>query len=245
MSIDKSINQLTLPHVIIVANYTDTSIDDQQWNPVVATKGLLNDYEDSVRQVPALREIIARLETLGKDITTTKGLLEYYYSSVTVVRVPAKGRYMQMDTQIGKLYNIILDKCARSHAQKKTVRMLLNAEVLPHYVNAAYDHFSSSLDEPFDFIEEARRHAPLPQNFGGHILNFIMVMYNHAGQYRRRVKDFFVRLSLPLASCIMLAATRDNIQGTCNASYIHLSCTLKSTRILLASAAEHLQQLSS
>lgn len=118
--------------------------------------------------------------------------------------------------------------------------MLLNAEVLPHYVKAGYDHFSSSLDEPFDFIEVARRHAPLPQNFGGHILNFIMVMYNHAGQYRRRLKDFFVRLSVPLGSCIMLAATRDNIQGTYNASYIHLSCILKSTRILLVSATEHL-----
>jgi len=217
MSIDKSLNQPTLPHVVIVANYTDTSIDDQQWNPNVATKGLLDDYQDSVYQVPALREKLERLANLGKGIKTTKGLLEYYYSSVTVVRVPAKGRYMRMDEQIGQLYDTILGKCSQSHARKKKVRMLLNAEVLPQYVNAAYDHFSVSLDEPFDFIEEARRHTPLPRTLGGHILNLIVTMYNHAGRRRTRVKDLFTSLSLPLASCIMLAATREKIQGTANA----------------------------
>ena len=217
MSIDKSLNQPTLPHVVIVANYTDTSIDDQQWDPDVATKGLLDDYQDSVHQVPALREKLERLASLGKDIKTTKGLLEYYYSSVTVVRMPAKGRYMRMDEQIGQLYGAILGKCAQSQARKKKVRMLLNAEVLPQYVNAAYDHFSVSLDEPFDFIEEARRHTPLPRTLGGHILNLIVTMYNHAGRRRTRVKDLFTSLSLPLASCIMLAATREKIQGKTNA----------------------------
>ncbi|RGP77832.1 hypothetical protein FLONG3_4008 [Fusarium longipes] len=214
MSIDKSINQPTLPHVIIVANDTDTSIDDQQWDPIIATQGLLNDYENSVYQVPALKDILARLADVGKHITTTKGLLEEYYSSVTVVRIPAKGRYMQIDEQIGKLYGIISDRCRTSRIRKKQVRMLLNAEILPQYVNSAYDHFSRSLDEPFDFNKEALRHAPLPQNFGGHILNLILTVYKQRGQRRMRLEDFFSQLSRPLAACIMLAATRDNIQGS-------------------------------
>ncbi|VTO87220.1 unnamed protein product [Fusarium graminearum] len=214
MSIDKSINQPTLPHVIIVANDTDTSIDDQQWDPVIATEGLLNDYKNSVHQVPALRDILDRLAHVGKRVTTTRGLLEEYYSSVTVVRIPAKGRYMQIDEQIGKLYGIITDRCMQSRVRKKQVRMLLNAEILPQYVNSAYDHFSRSLDEPFDFNKEALRHAPLPRNFGGHILNLILTVYNQLGQRRDRLPDFFARLSRPLAACIMLAATRDNIQGS-------------------------------
>ncbi|KAM0229457.1 hypothetical protein ACHAPO_010001 [Fusarium lateritium] len=214
MSIDKSINQPTLPHVIIVANDTDTSIDDQQWDPAIATQGLLNDYEDSVHQVPALKGILDRLADVGKKIKTTRGLLEEYYSSVTVVRIPAKGRYMQIDEQIGKLYEIISERCRTSRVRKKQVRMLLNAEILPQYVNSAYDHFSRSLDEPFDFNKEALRHAPLPRNFGGHILNLILTVYNQPGQRRARLPDLFARLSRPLASCIMLAATRDNIQGS-------------------------------
>ncbi|KAH7009972.1 hypothetical protein EDB80DRAFT_838977 [Ilyonectria destructans] len=214
MSIDKSINQPSLPHIVIVLNATESQIDEKQWDTETATHGLLDDYRYSVHQVPALRDTLARLAALGKDITTTKQLLEYYYSSVTVVRIPAKGRYMQIDEQIGKLHDIIGRKCALSHAQKKKFRMLLNAEVLPQYVNAAYDHFSRRLDEPFDFVEEARRHTPLPQDFGGHILNLILSMYRNYDRRRGRVRDLFMKLSRPIASCIALAATRDNTQGT-------------------------------
>ncbi|KAF4461479.1 hypothetical protein FALBO_11730 [Fusarium albosuccineum] len=214
MSIDKSINQPTRPHIIIVVNATDASIEERQWDPDTATCGLLDDYQHSVYQVSALRDTLARLSMLGKAITTTKELLEYYYSSVTVVRIPAKGRYMKIDEQIGTLHNLIGTKCAMSHAQKKKIRMLLNAQMLPQYVDAAYDHFSRRLDEPFDFVEEARRHAPLPQDFSGHILNLILSMYNNYDHRRSRVKDLLMKPSRPIASCIMLDATRDNTQGT-------------------------------
>ncbi|KAM5355310.1 hypothetical protein ACJ41O_001956 [Fusarium nematophilum] len=212
-SIDKSINQPSLPHLVIVLNATETSIDEKQWNIETATRGLLDDYQESVHQVSALQDILARLEALGKGIKTTKDLLEYYYSSVTVVRIPAKGRYMKIDEQIGKLYDTINRKCALSHAQKKRIRMLLNAEMLPRYVNSAYDHFSRRLDEPFDFAEEARRHAPLPQDFSGHILNLMLSMYNSYDRRNGRVRAMFTKLSRPIASCVILAATRDKTQG--------------------------------
>jgi hypothetical protein len=213
-SIDKSINQPTLPHIIIVINATESSIDEKLWDTKTATDSLLGDYERSVHQVAELQDILTRVEQhLNKKITTSKELLEYYYSSVTVIRVPVKGRYMQIDDQIGKLYDAIHHRCAKSYAQKEVIRMLLNAELLPKYVNAAYDHFSQRLDVPFDFAEEARRHAPLPQEFGGHILNFISSMYNLIGGQNSDARGLLKRLGLPIASCIMLAATRDNLQG--------------------------------
>lgn len=214
-SIDKSINQPILPHIIIVINATESSIDEAQWDTKTATDTLLGDYEKSVHQVAELQDILARVEQrLGKKINTSKELLEYYYSSVTVVRIPSKGRYMQIDDQIGKLYDAINYRCAKSYAHKEMIRMLLNAERLPQYVNAAYDHFSQRLDVPFDFAKEARRHAPLPKDFGGHILNLILSMYNlHEGQ-KVDAKGLLQKLSLPIASCIMLAATRDNLQGS-------------------------------
>lgn len=214
MSIDKSINQPSLPHLVIVINATEAAIDDDLWDIDKATRHLLGDYAKSIHEVADLREILARLEeNLGKQIRTTKELLEHFYSSVAVVRIPSKGRYMQIDEQVGKLYHLISSRCAKSFAHKEKDRMLLNAEKLPQYVTSAYDHFSRHLDMPFDFAEEARRHTPLPKDFGGHMLNLILSMYNAHERRTTNAKALLQRLCLPIASCIMLAATRDNIQG--------------------------------
>lgn len=229
---DKAVNQPSLPHVIIVLNATDVNIAERLWDPQQATSGLLEDYKNSVDNVPAFREHVARLEVLNKKPRSTKELLEYYYSSVTVVRIPIKGRYMQIDEQVSKLQQIISHKCAISYEQKRSVRMLLNAERLPQYINAAYDHFSQNLDSPFDFVEEARRHAPLPQDFGGHILNLMKTMYHsstftsmyqspeesrtaqtYSQSTTHRADTLLESLSLPIASCVILAATRDHPEG--------------------------------
>lgn len=68
-----------------------------------------------MNQVPAFQEQRARLEVPVKKPHSTRELLEYYCSSVTVVRIPMKGRYMQVDEQVGKLQQIISDKSAFSH----------------------------------------------------------------------------------------------------------------------------------
>ncbi|CAJ0552466.1 Ff.00g064450.m01.CDS01 [Fusarium sp. VM40] len=172
-SIDKSINQPSRPHIIIVVNATDINMDENQWNPTTATRRLLDDYQDSIHQVPALREIIGKLSTVSQTITTTKELLEYFYSSVSV------------------------------------------------YVTSAYDHFSRRLDKPFDFAAEARRHAPLPRDFGGHVLDLILSMYGNYDTRPGRAKDLFVKLSRPIASCIVLDTTRDKTQGTYSAILRH------------------------
>ena len=210
---DKSLNQPTLPHVIIVVNAADSGIDEGQWDPNYATKELLRDYENSVHQVPELREILAKFDARERRPHTTKELLERYYSSVTVVKIPSKGRYMQMDDQVGTLYNLISTKCIQSHADKKRIRMSLNAERLPQYVSMAYEHFSRRLDEPFDFVEAARRCAPLPQGFGGHVLNLILSLSLHKHGWDKKPEDLLSRLSPLIASCIMLAVIRDNTQG--------------------------------
>lgn len=201
------------------------------WDPKEATKGLLEDYKTSVSGVPAFQKLLASLEVRGQTPQTTQQLLEYYYSSVTVVRIPAKGRYMQIDEQLGKLQNITSRQCAISHESKREIRMLLNAERLPQYINAAYDHFCYDSESPFDFVEEARRRAPLPSGFGGHILNLIRTIYrtvssasikagkdvpgvtHGGGPDLPETEILFKSLTLPIASCVILAATRDGTQG--------------------------------
>lgn len=216
-----------MPHIVIVLNATDVSIDERQWDPEYATERLLNDYKHSVRRVPALQELVLGLKEQGKAINTTRELLDCYYSSIKVVRIPTKGRYMQIDEQLGKLQQAINIGCMQSYMRKKKVRMLLNSEVLPKFLNSAYDHFSRNLDMPFDFVEEACRHAPLPKDFGDHILNLIRITYNHRfasgiGKLSTmhdlmsasRTNLLMTQLSRPIAACVILAATRDRTQGT-------------------------------
>jgi hypothetical protein len=223
-SIDKSINQPILPHLIIVVNASDTNIDDALWDTEKATQHLLGDYAQSIQEVEELRKHRAQLEAeLNITITSTEALLYYFYSSVAVVRIPNKSRLMQIDNQVGKLHDLIISKCAQSYASKKKDRMLLNAEKLPQYVNAAYDHFSRDITKAFNFAGEALRQTPLPQGLSDHILNLMLSLYVDHGQATKNADALLDRLSLPIASCFMLAATRDKLQGQSSSIEHYLS----------------------
>ena len=216
-SIDKSLNQPSLPHLVIVLNATPNNIDDEQWDVDIATEKLLEVYKESIHRIPKLMDTVAHLRRIGKNISSTKELLEYYYSSVSVVRIPTQGRYMQIDTQIGKLYLAIQQKCSASFVQKRQIRMLLNAERLQQYINSAYDHFSRHREEPFDFVKEALRHNPLPQDFRGHLLNVMLSLYHNAGNLQRRLPavELLSFLSRHIACWVMLAAAREGFHGMC------------------------------
>jgi len=57
---------------------------------------------------------------LEKKLTSTKELLDHYYSSFTVVYIPRKGRYQEIGTQLKRLYGIIKKKCTDAYQTKKT-----------------------------------------------------------------------------------------------------------------------------
>lgn len=212
MSIDKSINQPILPHVVLVLNATDSIIEDSHWDPETATKKLLDDYQDLPNKASHLQDICDMLGARGKSISSTRDLIEQYYASVTVIRVPARGSYMQLDEQVGKLYDIIGVKCAESQNEKRKARMLLNAESLPKYITAAHKHFCKSSDVPFDFGKVFSQTPP--RDFGEHVLNLISSTYNHTpGSQRMRADGLFKKLSPFVASCIILGAMRDGTRG--------------------------------
>lgn len=123
ISFDKSLNQPSLPHVIIVLNATEPGINDSQWDTETATEALLGNYKDSIHQVPALVEVLTQLQGKGKTIETTKELLEYYYSSVSVIRIPHKSQYGRIDHQVEKLYGLIRSNCTQSFKHKERIRM--------------------------------------------------------------------------------------------------------------------------
>jgi len=92
-SIDKSINQPVLPHAIIVLNATDTNVDEKEWDISKATQMLLADISDAIQREPFLQQYAQTWRQRGRRLNTTKELLECYYASISVVRIPYKGSY--------------------------------------------------------------------------------------------------------------------------------------------------------
>lgn len=127
-SFEKSLCQPVLPHIIIVLNATDLAIEASQWDVKKATRKFFADVETPIDKISAFQGEVEYWRSKGYTIRTTKDLLGRCYSSITVVRIPAKGRYMLIDEQVAKLYGESIVKCSQSHTMKKKVRMLSNSE---------------------------------------------------------------------------------------------------------------------
>lgn len=216
-SIDASLNQPALPHAVIVFNATEGGVDEGEWDVGTATERLLFDIHGAVHREPALREYVAGWARRGRRIGDTSALLACYYASVSVVRVPHKGgSYMLMDEQVGKLMDLVRGRCAASHAAKRQLRMLASAEKLQVYLQTAYDHFTKSLDAPFDFVREALRKFPIARNFQGNVLSLALAIRDNATQeaLKEDARRIFLAMAPMIASCIMLDAVRQNLLGT-------------------------------
>ncbi|KAI1505709.1 hypothetical protein F5X99DRAFT_215888 [Biscogniauxia marginata] len=215
-SIDKSINQPVLPHAIIVLNATDVDVDEKEWDVTKATQLLMSDIHGAIVREPALQEYAQTWRNRGKMINSTKDLLECYYASISVIRIPYKGSYMLMNEQVGKLADLVKDRCAASHFRKKQVRMLANTEKLQFYLQAAYDHFTRYYQTPFDFVKETLRHSPISRNFEGNILNLALSIKAKCKvpAFKNNAEQIFRAIGPMIASCVMLDAVRQGLPGT-------------------------------
>ncbi|KAI0555301.1 FabD/lysophospholipase-like protein [Xylaria curta] len=213
-STDKSLNQPALPHAIIVLNATE-NVDEKEWDVRTATDLLLDDIRDAIFREPRFEEHAHIFRQSGRKIDSTKDLLECYFASITIVRVPSRGRYLLMDKQVEKLYDIVNKKCQASLLTKKRVRMLATAERLQIYLQAAYDHFSNDLDTPFDFVKEALKHNPIPRDLGGNILSLALsIKKNCQDVMQNDITKIFNKMVPMISSCIMLDSVRQNLMGT-------------------------------
>ncbi|KAI1842756.1 hypothetical protein JX266_011077 [Neoarthrinium moseri] len=217
-SIDKSLNQPVLPHAIIVLNASEPNIDEKEWDVEVATQMLMSDIHGAISREPALQEYVQQWRKRGKTVSSTKELLECYYASVSVVRIPYKGSYMLMNEQAGKLAELIRERATLSQIRKRRVRMLATPEKLQFYLQAAFDHFTRDLDTPFDFIKETLRHSPASRNFEGNILNLALAVRDRASNERIKsnAKQIFRAMVPIIASCVMFDTVRQNLLGESN-----------------------------
>ncbi|KAF1847324.1 uncharacterized protein K460DRAFT_278260 [Cucurbitaria berberidis CBS 394.84] len=208
-SIEKSLNQPTLPHVVIALNVTDTRIDEQAWDPEHATRSLMADVAGAVDRDPNYKELKTFWVARGKTIATMQDLLECYYSSITVVRIPGDGRYMMINTQVQTLHDTLSRRCKESFNAKRRSRMLSTSENLNIYLQSAFDHFSNDLDTPFNFMDVSFQINPIPLDLGGNILKLAVAMM----PWFSSPWTIFEELSFMVASCILLDCVRQNLRG--------------------------------
>ncbi|KAF2134377.1 hypothetical protein P153DRAFT_402048 [Dothidotthia symphoricarpi CBS 119687] len=208
-SIEKSLNQPTLPHAVIALNATDTKVDQQEWDPEHATKLLMSNVSDAVNRNPTYCELREYWTNQGKPIRTMEDLLKCYYSSVTVVRIPGEGRYMMIDEQVKKLHDVVSKRCTESFNAKRKSRMLSNSDALNVYLQCAFDHFAQDLHTPFNFMDISFKINPIPLDFGGNILKLAVAMKS---QYNDPTR-IFQELSFMVSSCILLDIARQSLKG--------------------------------
>jgi hypothetical protein len=210
-SLEKSLNQPILPHAIVVLNATDLQVHEDEWDVEKATKNLMEKIKHAVDIDPDFRKYKEWWRLKGKRIRTMEELIKCYYSSISVVRIPAKGRYMLINDQLGKLHDRIIHDCDAAFSARQRVRMLPHADELNEYLEAGFNHFSKRLDVPFNFVEIAVRNHPVPQNFGDHVSNLAADMQQKHEYHDATI--IFEELSPFVASCLLLDAVRGRRPG--------------------------------
>lgn len=186
----------------------------------------MSNVADAISRDPTYSELKSYWVGRGRRIHTMQDLLECYYSSVTVVRIPGEGRYMMIDDQVKKLHKVISYRCVESFNAKRRSRMLSNSETLNVYLQCAFDHFSQDLHAPFNFMDVSIKINPIPLDFGGNILKLAVAMRS---QFDDPMK-IFKELSHMVASCILLDCVRQDLKGIMPPSFNQLTMPSNQTR---------------
>lgn len=200
-----------LPFGIIVMNAVDNRTDPALWNVNTATNFLFKSIEDAVNKNPIFERWAWDWRDKDKRISTTEDLLRIYYTSVRIVYIPHKGRPSLVWKQYRKLYEEIQAAVAGSERQRRNARLLLSSDQFYPYLQFAFDHFSKTLDDPFDFVT-----ASSVSDLGQRNVNPIFSLIK---DYRQAWPDItittlFTNVTPLIASTIMIDVTRKRIQGT-------------------------------
>ena len=211
-----SSNQPVLPHAIIALNESPNELPDCHWEPEYATKWLLDKYSDIIHKDSDFEPYV-QLWKKRRSTNSLEELLGMYYSSVTVINIPIAGRPNLISKQIEKLYDEINLCCRKSRADRQSVRMLFTADELHPYLVSAFDHFATTLHEPFDFVRFSFTNSPIPLDFAGSIVQLAIKAMNVQSS-RGSMTDNFRELSYMIASCIMLDTARHRKIGMLRSS---------------------------
>jgi len=211
-SLETSVNQPALPHVIVALNAAEVDVNSSEWGLKEATDRILESANVSLED-PFISQLAAEWRRNGAKIETIGDLLRSYYSSFTIVRIPEKTHYNILYNQISVLSHRIDYCCEKSHEKKRDMRMLSTSDEIGIYVQLAFDHFvkERGLIRPFDFIGESLKLNPIPRDFGDHLMQLLLTVQR--AHLKGGDRAIFERLTPVLASTLILDCTRRNAKG--------------------------------
>jgi predicted acylesterase/phospholipase RssA len=210
-ALERSINQPTLPHCIVTLNCSDAAIDASQWDSDCATRTLLSTVRGAINfteGVPTFRALADHWRKLGRNIVSIEDLILCYYSSFRVVRLPTGSQFNRMQEQISQLRQSIRQCCHKSSEAKKRTRMQTDAIELGTYLQSGFDHFTTHLDLPFDFMQVSLAQNPIPHNFGDHILQLCLAIQRLCLGEQDRTRRLLERMGTFVGSCVLLDCAR-------------------------------------
>jgi len=201
-SLETSINQPTLPQLIIAVNAATLNVaTEREWDVDYATENLLKSVRPSLQKKTYFRSLAQSWSAKGRRIESIDDLIHCYYSSFSVVRIPAEGRPTLMDGQIGALRDTITTCCEDSFSAKRRANMLSNSDEFSMFLQSAFDHFSRDLETPFNFIEISLR------------VNVSTFGSQHTTAPTHRNYSLFHKTSVVIFSSWLLRCTSKTLKG--------------------------------
>ncbi|OAP64799.1 hypothetical protein AYL99_00771 [Fonsecaea erecta] len=215
-SVEKSLNQPILPSAIVVLNAVEVAGKEERWTVEHATNSFFRDVEGITSTEHDLKELARNFAPEGdRRGLSARELLECYYRSVRVIRIPAKSSetYNLINNQILLLREEIVSVCQTAHYEKRIKRRLVNADDLQQYLQAGFEHFANDIERPFDFRMVSTRNKLIAHDFGDHILTLARTIHESTRHERLQPIKLLAGLCSLIASCILLDYVRNNLQG--------------------------------
>ena len=196
---------------MIIINAVDNGTHEQWLDPVTATHTLLDDIKDSVEKNPAFYRWTLDWRDKNRQIDSTKDLLLAYYTDIKIVFVPDKGHPKLVYKQYRKIYKEIEAAALRSAKRRRSARLLLSSDQFNPYLKFAFDHFSRTLDVPFDFVRASSAINQLQPQFNPILC---LIKDYRAAWPNNDVFHLFNNVSPLVASSIMLDVARRQLKGS-------------------------------
>lgn len=204
-----------------MVNYVPpNSLPDVDWKIRNSTDWLFQGMDRDINNNALFTEYVHKCRARTNGAPTTQQVLQCYYSTVRVVRIPelADGarRPNLINHQVTKLYKQITINSEAVRKAKASRRMLLNADQFNPYLQLAFDHFSSKrgLETPFDFAEASFRFAPVTTDFASNIATVGRYLLKRNGAPDFKLSRVLPELGQLVASCIMFDTARKRRPGT-------------------------------
>jgi hypothetical protein len=197
-----SLNQVTLPRVILILNNVALSDADRTvWEDgILATQLMIQNLKACTRLSSNLQEIADqwnRILDQGDQVHSVMDLFLRYFKSISVVYMPPRGKPQQAAVfygQVQRLRQEILDTSKEVGVERLKSFNQVDSRCLESLLNIGIEHFFNKIDEPFDFFQIANMNRPLSESIGDNAAYLMATMEETEANWKmldKRCRNLF------------------------------------------------------